>query len=109
MRSLNNHKLQVRANVVNGVGYDLSELSYLVEEIVSLSLVAQVVSFMWCSREANGVAHHLARLVVSFGNFGFCFVNIASSFSKEVVTDSFELPVWFPLLFFRRQVYETRF
>lgn len=43
--------------MVNDVGFDLSELSYLVDEIASLSIVGCVVSFVWYLLEVNEAAH----------------------------------------------------
>lgn len=69
-------------NLISHESWDLSELSNLVEEIVSMSEAALVVFFSWCPRSANGAAHRLACAKVSFGSFEISFVKLSSSCSS---------------------------
>lgn len=57
--------------VITGVCEDISEISSSIEEIKALSSVANVVSFNFCHRKANRLAHNLARAAAIHGDFVF--------------------------------------
>ncbi|CAK9329533.1 unnamed protein product [Citrullus colocynthis] len=89
-------------NLINAINLkisDLLELSSFVKEIGALAASAHVVSFCWCLRSANGLAHCLARAVVWSGDWMGFFVSHSSSSSEEVVRIPYFIPDSFSSVF----------
>lgn len=65
------------ANLLNSIKNKflvLTELSNFVENVDVLFVKVCVVSFVWCARSTNGVAHHLVLAALLFGDWGRFFL-----------------------------------